>query len=382
MDPHSESASEIANGAAQNNDERHSRKKKRLSRKEQKARKRQKKQQHKPQPDGPLARSTSSERDQRKNEKEKDNGESHYPNRDGDGASEKVTSPIQRHVLDDDPSYTPTPIPTIKDLEKQHGAKTLGKWFPKAVIIKSREPPLANSKASLLLFYQYVDPLWTESVIQHLMAYVCHIAEKYRILGGRFRVAREGVNATISSRDCSGSGKSKTTAAETLRHFARDLQSFDPVFEKTDFKFIDNLTGDRHFKDFKVFPIKELVYYGLDEEKAPLHKGGTHLDARDFHRKLEEKDTVVVDVRNHYEAAIGRFDGQQHHREAAATNDSTNEERRKGKTGSSNSDGSSDDRVDGGAVYVDPKMRKSTDFATWLQKPDTQSQLAGKQVLL
>ena len=47
------------------------------------------------------------------------------------------------------------------------------------------------------------------------------------------------------------------------------------------------------------------------------------------------KETVVIDVRNHYEAVIGRFDGQE-----------TKE----------------------GAKYIDPKMRKSTDFKNWLEK--------------
>ena len=254
-----------------------------------------------------------------------------------------------------DLDYVATPIPTLKDLQKVHGAKPLGKWFPKAVVVKSREPPVSNTKSSLVLFYQYVDPLWPESVTQQLMAFLIRISE-IRVLGGRIRVAREGVNATLSSRDVG-----QQSAAQTLRHFAKDLRSFHAVFEKTDFKFIDNLSGDRHFKDFKVFPVKELVYYGLDGEKAPLSFGGVHLKASDFHEKLKEENTVVVDVRNHYEAAIGRFDGQ----DAAAVQGGDNT--------SNNAQG---------AKYVDPKMRKSTDFANWLEKAETKKELEGKQVLL
>jgi len=260
--------------------------------------------------------------------------------------------------------YVPTEIPSLKELEKAHGAKPLGKWFPNAVIIKSKDPPVATSKVSLVLFYQYVDPLWPESVTQQLMAYLCQIAQT-RVLGGRIRVAREGVNATISSRDSS----SGISAVNTIRHFTQDLLQFHDVFKKTDFKFIDDLSGDRHFKDFKVFPVKELVYYGLDGDKAPLHKGGTHLSAQDFHKKLADKDTVVVDVRNHYEAAIGRFDGQ--------TVASTEE-----KGGTKNKDDAPNAAANGGATYVDPKMRKSTDFANWLNKSETKKQLEGKQVLL
>jgi predicted sulfurtransferase len=93
--------------------------------------------------------------------------------------------------------------------------------------------------------------------------------------------------------------------------------------------------------------VKELVFYGLADSQAPLDRGGVHLQPTDFHALLEEdpKDTVVVDIRNHYEAAIGRFDG-------------------------------------GNAEYVDPKMRKSTDFSTWLNKPETREKLKDKKVLM
>ncbi len=111
----------------------------------------------------------------------------------------------------------------------------------------------------------------------------------------------------------------------------------------------------------KLLPVKELVFYGIRDDEAPLEKGGVHLPAAEFHEMLsEEKDTVVVDVRNHYEAAIGRFDG-------------------------------------GNAKYVDiqrrqppppissassTRLRKSTDYATWLSKPETQEELKDKKVLM
>ena len=306
---------------------------KRLSRKEQKARKRQKRRQE--------GDASSSKQNEENHEEVSESTKNE---------SGSTSEPLTQAQINE--SYQPTLIPSLEDLKKKHGAKPLGKCFPNAVIMKSQQPPIPKTKASLVLFYQYVDPLWPESVTQQLMAYLCQIAKK-RVLGGRIRVAREGVNATLSSRDYNN-----TTGAMTLRHFAKDLQSFHPIFAKTDFKFIDDLSGDRHFKDFKVFPVKELVFYGLNAQTAPLSKGGTHLAAQDFHAKLAEKDTVVVDVRNHYEAAIGRFDGQ-----TTKSNDLAATE-------------------NGGATYIDPKMRKSTDFATWLEKPETKDQLAGKQVLL
>ena len=36
----------------------------------------------------------------------------------------------------------------------------------------------------------------------------------------------------------------------------------------------------------------------------------------------------------------------------------------------------------GGAEYIDPEMRKSTDFTSWLEKEETAKRLQGKQVYL
>ena len=57
--------------------------------------------------------------------------------------------------------------------------------------------------------------------------------------------------------------------------------------------------------------VDELVAYGLPGEKAPSlkHASGVHLEADEYHRMLMEErdDTVVIDVRNAYESAIGHF---------------------------------------------------------------------------
>jgi predicted sulfurtransferase len=289
--------------------------KKRLSRKEQKARKKQR-HQSTVQYQNPMQPATLQQAPIKQAEKKKEN------------------------VL---ASYQPIPIP---DSLQPSGA-SLGKWFPKAKVIKSsvaysNDAQSTDTKASLVLFYQYVTPPWPESRVSQLLAYLTKIAETRKTLGGRIRVAPEGMNATVSSVDAGG-----VDAKTTLEHFCQDLKRFDKAFEETDFKFIDEQPADRHFKDLKLLPVKELVFYGFQDFQAPLDKGGVHLEPNDFHALLEgnPKDTVVVDVRNHYEAAIGRFDG-------------------------------------GSAEYVDPKMRKSTDLQTWLSKPETQDKLKDKKVLM
>jgi UPF0176 acylphosphatase like domain len=265
-------------------------------------------------------------------------------------------------VSDLSSSYIPTPIPTWDDIKREH-KQSLGKWFPNAVIVKCKQlpPPAAppapapapattNGGAALVLFYQYTKQPWPESRVSLLIAYLHRLASTRHVLGGRIRVAPEGVNATVSS-----------VSLDTLRMFALDLQHFDAIFNETHFKYIDNLSRDRHFCEFKIYPVKELVFYGINgQHDAPLSHGGEHLAPRDFHTKLTQSNTVVIDVRNHYEAAIGRFDGQEY-------NNIVQKEKAKTKTKDDDeSEINQEATASGAATYIDPKMRKSTDFPTWL----------------
>eukprot|EP00980_Cylindrotheca_fusiformis_P006412 scaffold1375_cov137-Cylindrotheca_fusiformis.AAC.1 len=300
-------------------------------------------------------------------------------------------------------SYEPIPLPTESSAEnfvsKSKGSKvanndvveggdlgrTLGKWFPNALLIKStitytntgqlvlngpnvdKTMAVENPRSSIVLFYQYTrQNKWSHTKLKVLMTYLATIAKK-RNVGGRIRIAQEGVNATVSAVDTS-----MAAAQETLRHFAQDLRNFDSeVFSRTDFKYVDNLPADRHFKELKVIPVQELVFYDIKEDDAPLddsgeldgNKGGVHLDAKQYHEMLGKDNTVVIDVRNHYETLIGRFDGQQQRSKPKAKDESPSQKR-------------------AGAEYLDPLMRKSTDFKSWLAKDTTQEKLKDKTVLM
>jgi predicted sulfurtransferase len=189
-----------------------------------------------------------------------------------------------------------------------------------------------HSDTTLLLFYQYVEPAWDESTYKMVLQKMEHMGKN---LGGRMRVAREGLNCTLT-----GTHKAISTFCQTLRKFHKG------EFEPTEFKLTRDLSTNQHFSGLKVMPVQELVNYGLEGGKAPpIGYTGVHLDPKDYHQKLAESDTVVIDVRNHYEAAIGHFDAP-------------------------------------GAKMLDPKMRKSTEFPIWLDKPETKEKLRGKQVLM
>ncbi|CAM9230119.1 unnamed protein product, partial [Ectocarpus fasciculatus] len=212
--------------------------------------------------------------------------------------------------------------------------KSLGAWFPTASVQKVA-PLRPDDRVTIALFYQYIHPLWTEQKKLDAIQYVEQLGPRLGI-GGRCRVGREGINATISGTD------------ENVRSFTRELGVFDAHFQTTDFKYIENLPLDRAFKDLKVLPVKEIVFYGIAPE-ADLGEGGIHLPPEQYHQKLGEPDTVVIDIRNKYEADIGNFGGQQ---------------------------------MNGGAKLIVPEVRKSTDFPEWMKTSETRAQLEGKNVLM
>jgi predicted sulfurtransferase len=195
-----------------------------------------------------------------------------------------------------------------------------------------------EDKGTILLFYQYKeDPTWTEKEHKRILKDVIGLATKCQITG-RGRVAPEGLNCTLSG------------APKGIRDFCQGLRDYDKLFLQTDFKLTDGVPLDKLFKSLSIRKTKELVAYGLaGNDKAPsLQKfAGEHLDADDYHKAMQDSNTVIVDVRNAYESAIGNFRPPP-----------------------------------GGATLIDPQMRNSIEFPKWLADERTQQKLNGKKILM
>eukprot|EP00978_Attheya_sp_CCMP212_P009889 scaffold23526_cov51-Attheya_sp.AAC.2 len=199
----------------------------------------------------------------------------------------------------------------------------------------SKVPAKLKGEVTLLLFYTYVEPAWSQQKYQQIFEY-CQSSTGVHGVTGRMRVATEGLNCTL------------TGTFDGVRAWCKALQEHDPdSFASTEFKLTDHLPAHQRFPNVKVFKVDELVNYGLGVQPPPLRQGGTHLEPKEYHKKINESNTVIIDVRNHYEAQIGRFQPPSE-----------------------------------GAQWVDPEMRKSTEFPIWLEKPETKAALAGKQVLM
>lgn len=199
--------------------------------------------------------------------------------------------------------------------------------------------PGLETTGSILLFYQYKEPEWTESEHKSMLKKVIHLANRHEIQG-RGRIAPEGLNCTLSCKN-----------SQRMRDFCQGLRELDPeLFDQTDFKITDGVPVSKLFAQLSIRKTKELVAYGLaGTEKAPsIQKfGGDHLEALDYHRMMMDPDAVIIDVRNHYETRLGHFQPPT-----------------------------------GGAELVDPHMRNSIEYPKWLAKPETQAKLHNKKVLM
>ena len=52
---------------------------------------------------------------------------------------------------------------------------------------------------------------------------------------------------------------------------------------------------------------KKIVADGLDDETFDVTDIGVHLKAEDFNQMIDDPNTILIDMRNHYETEIGHF---------------------------------------------------------------------------
>lgn len=149
---------------------------------------------------------------------------------------------------------------------------------------KSAEPRTTIS------FYKYAH-------IAHPEFFRNHFYEKLDDLGtlGRIYVAYEGVNAQIS------------VPTAKLDAFKQALEGIDFLRGiRLNFAIDDN--GKSFFK-LIVKVRKKIVADGIDDPDFDSSKCGVHLDAKDFNELVAKPETIVVDMRNHYESEVGHFEG-------------------------------------------------------------------------
>lgn len=110
---------------------------------------------------------------------------------------------------------------------------------------------------------------------------------------GRIYVAHEGINAQLS------------VPAENFEAFKKYLDSIS-FLENVRLNIAiehDNLS----FLKLKVKVRNKIVADGLNDATFDVTNKGIHLNAEEFNALIDDPDTVLVDMRNHYESEIGHF---------------------------------------------------------------------------
>jgi len=112
---------------------------------------------------------------------------------------------------------------------------------------------------------------------------------------GRIYVAHEGINAQLS------------VPAENFEAFKNHLDTIT---------FLENVRLNiaiehdiKSFLKLKVKVRKKIVADGLNDDTFDVTNKGVHVDAARFNELINDPNTVLVDMRNHYESEIGHFQG-------------------------------------------------------------------------
>lgn len=111
---------------------------------------------------------------------------------------------------------------------------------------------------------------------------------------GRIYVAKEGINAQIS------------VPEHHIDAFRAYLYSIEPL------KGLRlNIAVDDDGKSFWVLKIKvrdKIVADGIDDPMFSMENKGKYVNAQQMNDLLKQSDTIVIDMRNHYEYEVGHFE--------------------------------------------------------------------------
>src|SRR6056297_1177289 len=146
----------------------------------------------------------------------------------------------------------------------------------------------AGKERLTISFYQYAHIGNTSIFRNHLFIHW----DALEVLG-RIYVANEGINAQLS------------VPADNFETFKAHLDSIsflqgvrlNIAIEQDNMSFLKLKVKVRH----------KIVADGLNDASFDVTNKGVHVNALEFNQLIEDPDTVLVDMRNHYESEIGHF---------------------------------------------------------------------------
>ena len=157
----------------------------------------------------------------------------------------------------------------------------------------------SNEKRITLSFYEYF-PIDDPQQFRDMLFAQLSILNIF----GRIYIAKEGINAQISVPDFN---------MEAFKYFINSVvkseQYIDPLTGLQQLRL--NIAVDDDGKSFWVLKIKvrnKIVADGIEDENFNMDKKGKYVDAKQFNAMAQNPDTIIVDMRNHYEYEVGHFE--------------------------------------------------------------------------
>jgi UPF0176 protein len=147
----------------------------------------------------------------------------------------------------------------------------------------------SDEKRITLSFYQYHH-------LEDPRRFRDDLYQRWEQLGvfGRIYVAKEGINGQISVPERN---------IEAFKKDAYDISFLDGI--RLNFAIEDD---GKSFYKLKIKVREKIVADGLNDTAFDVTKRGRPLSAEEFNRLAEQDDTIIVDMRNHYESEVGYFE--------------------------------------------------------------------------
>lgn len=146
-----------------------------------------------------------------------------------------------------------------------------------------------TEKRSTISFYQYFpisDP-------QQFRDELYKALNQLKVFG-RIYVAHEGINAQISVPESN---------FESLKNYLYSIEPLNGLRL--------NIAVDDDGKSFWVLKIKvreKIVADGINDPSFSMENKGRYVNAKEMNELLKDENTVVIDMRNHYEYEVGHFE--------------------------------------------------------------------------
>ncbi len=138
-------------------------------------------------------------------------------------------------------------------------------------------------------FYKYFD-------IQNPQEFRDYLYKHLKELNvfGRIYVAKEGINAQVSV---------PQSSYDLFKSFLYSINELNNVRL--------NVAIDDDGKSFWVLSVKirdKIVSDGIEDPNFSMNKKGNYVDAVKMNELMQQDDTIVIDMRNHYEYEVGHFE--------------------------------------------------------------------------